>query len=247
LGFEPPALLDVLDVVDEVSVGAAGGVSALGVLGAGALEADGLGVVVSGVGVAAEVEAELSGTLDVSAGALIAGEGETALEVERLLGVAFTVFGEAFFGAEVVSSTVAVSCAREAGALDDTAEAGGVASATTVDGVVVVVVVVVLVSPAGDATFVSRPDAGPAVATGPALPTSWLKRNAPAITRAMITPKAMGKCFMEASRGIGQSRSDRSHPRGCASAAIIGGWLQAGGHSSDNAVGLLEQGGRSPQ
>lgn len=162
MGFEPWTLPDV---VDEVSVGVAAGGSALGVL-----EADVLGVVVSGAGVGALVEAELSGTLDVSVGALVAGEVDSALEVERLFGVAFTAFGVVFFGAERVSSTVAVCCGREAAVLADVAGAG-VASATTVDGVVVVVVVV-LVSPAGDATFVSRPDVGAAVATGATLPTS---------------------------------------------------------------------------
>ena len=37
----------------------------------------------------------------------------------------------------------------------------------------------------------------------------WLNANAPAITMAMITPNAIGKCFTEASCRDGQSRSDR--------------------------------------
>ena len=146
--------------MDEVSVGAAAGGSALGVLALGVL-----GVGVSGIalGVAGLVEAELSGTLDVSEGALVAGEVDAVLGIERLFAVAFTDFVVAFFGAEVLSSTIAVSCGREAAG-------AGAASATTVEGGVVVVVVAV--SPTGDTTFVSRPEAGAAVATGATLPTS---------------------------------------------------------------------------
>src|SRR6185312_1474404 len=188
----------------------------------------GIAVSVLALGAGVGVEAELSGKLvELSVGALVTGAVEDALEAERLFGADFATFA-AFLGAELVSSTVAVSGAREGAALGNGVGAGVLASATTVEDVVVV-----LASFAGDAAFISRPEAGAACAIGAVLPTSWLNSNAPAITSAMITPKAMGKCFTEASCGIGQSRSDRRDPRGLRTPGRIGKRLHAHGPDSD--------------
>src|SRR5262249_39734983 len=118
----------------------------------------------------------------------IVGDGSAATlvlldEVRDELRVDF--FGAAF-GAGVAS---VVSVAVDGAGVG--AATGGLASATFVS-----VVVVELVSLEGGVTF---DDARFEVAAGTMAAgldaTSWLNRNAPAITRAMITPNAIGKCF----------------------------------------------------
>ena len=166
------------------------------------LDTSGAGVG-AGVGVA---EAVVSGVLVAAGVDSVVVEGallERSLEV--LGAVARVVDFETvrvdfvdFFGAaagtlvdSVVSFAVAVA---GAGTGAGVATAGVPASATTVD-LLSVAVVVSGVAGFDDARF----DAGAAIVATGFEATSWLNRNAPAITRAMITPNAIGKCFTEAS------------------------------------------------
>jgi hypothetical protein len=141
LGFEPWSVLDVPDVVDEVSVGVAAGWSVLGALTLGVLGAVAsalglavsvLGLVVSvlALGVAVLVEAELSGTLTVSVDVLVSDGVEAAPRVGRIFGVDLAALG-AFFGAGVASSTVAI-CGVATG-VDGVAAAGVLESATSAE------------------------------------------------------------------------------------------------------------------
>lgn len=163
-----------------------GGVS----LGAAAL---GLGVASAGAGLGADgVSAadDVAGALDSvvvpdgSEGSLTgAAFRDVVLEIlVDFLGIAF--------GAELVSVVTVAVAGAGAGAAD------GVESAMTVDFVSVAVVVSVAgVEGAEDA----RLEVGAAAAATGFDATSWLNTNAPAITMAMITPKAIGKFFTRAS------------------------------------------------
>ena len=158
-------------------------------LGAGVAEAVVSGAGAAGAGV--DSAAEGAGLAD-SLGGLGSAATFVLFEVVLVAFAVLTGLAAAAFGALLDS---AVSVAVEAGA--GVATAGALASATTVD---LVSAVVVLVSLAGGEFDDARFDVAGAgtIATG-CDATSWLNRNAPAMTSAMITPKAIGKCFTEAS------------------------------------------------
>ena len=172
------------------------------------LDVSEVGVLVAGVGLGVGVaEAVVSGAGAAGAGDDSAAEGAGLADSVDGLGsaatfvlfelvlVAFAVFTGLAAAAFGVLLDSVVSVAVEAGA--GVAAAGALASATTVDFVSAAVVLVSLV---GDEFDDARFDVAAAgtIATGWDA-TSWLNRNAPAMTSAMITPKAIGKCFTEAS------------------------------------------------
>ena len=165
-----------------------GGVS----LGAAAL---GLGVASAGAGVGDGDVSAADGVAGALDSVVVPDGGEGSLTGAALRDVVLEVLVDFFgiaFGAELGSVvTVAV-----AGAGVGATAADGVESASTVDFVSVAVVV----SVAGvDGAEDARLEAGAAAAATGFEATSWLNTNAPAITMAMITPKAIGKFFTGAS------------------------------------------------
>ena len=174
-------------------------------LGAAAL---GLGAVSAGAGAGAGDASAVDGVL---VSLVLAADGVDSLETAVLRDdvlAAFVDFLDAGFAAGVGSGvTVAV-----AGAGAGAATAGAPESATTVDFVSVLVVVSAGDERLDDARFDVA--AAGTIATGFEV-TSWLNRNAPAITRAMITPKAMGKCFTEASCWDSSPVRTGAAPRRC--------------------------------
>ena len=157
-------------------------------LGAAAL---GLGVDSAGAGAGCASTLDgVEGTLEsgvVSDGCAGSLTGAAFLDVVLAIRVDFfAVAFEAELGSGV---TVAVAGAGAAAA-------GGVESASTVD----LDSVAVVVSAAGvEGAEEARLEAGAAAAATGFDATSWLNTNAPAITMAMITPKAIGKFFTGAS------------------------------------------------
>lgn len=162
-------------------------------LGAAAL---GLGGVSAGAGVGDDSAVDgVADVEDVLVSLVLADGGVGSLETPVLLDEVLAAFVD-FLGAGLAAGASSVFSVAVAGSGAGVATAG-VPESATIAGFASVAVVVSLV---GEASFEdARLEVGPAKALAGFDATSWLNRNAPAITRAMITPKAMGKCFTEAS------------------------------------------------